>query len=238
MNYNTIKSSGPHSEEMLFNYDNVGPTHPGIEGHTTSHDTTSINRSHEGEHHNDLGDHDTIPISRATMIFAMCAALNSCNLGYDIGVNTSAGKLLQDEGSLALSDRQLEIFMGSLNMFAAAGAICASGISDRFGRRGGFIVAAIGFVIGVLVMSFAQSYACLMFGRVFVGLGVGFGLAIDPIYIAEISPAVHRGRLVTWSEIAVNVGLVLGFSSGMYCLYKLHTGMIPVHSIYRIHIIF
>lgn len=44
---------------------------------------------------------------------------------------------------------------------------------------------------------------------------LGFGLAIDPLYISEISPAAHRGRLVTWSEIALNVGIVLGFFSGI-----------------------
>ena len=171
--------------------------------------------SHEGNHHNDFESNVDIPVSRSTKIFALCAALNSCNLGFDIGVNTSAGQLLQDADSLALSTTQLEIFNGSLNLFAAFGALTASAISDRFGRRRGFIVAAIGFIFGVLIMTFAQSYAFLMFGRVFVGLGVGFGLAIDPIYIAEISPAKHRGRLVTWSEIALNVGILIGFSSGL-----------------------
>ena len=157
-----------------------------------------------------------VTVSRSTYIFVLCAALNSCNLGYDIGVNTSAGRLLQDEDSLNLTDGELEIFMGSLNLFAAIGAIFASSISDRYGRRGAFLVAAIGFIFGVLIQSVAASYATLMAGRVFVGLGVGFGLAIDPIYIAEISPAEHRGRLVTWSEIATNVGIVFGFASGLF----------------------
>jgi MFS family permease len=48
-------------------------------------------------------------------------------------------------------------------------------------------------------MTCANGYGLLMAGRVFVGLGVGFGLAIDPLYIAEVSPAAHRGELVTWS---------------------------------------
>merc|ERR1712157_611567 len=43
--------------------------------------------------------------------------------------------------------------------------------------------------------------------------GVGFGMALDPMYIAEISPAAHRGRLVTWCEIAMNIGIVTGFIS-------------------------
>jgi sugar porter (SP) family MFS transporter len=40
-------------------------------------------------------------------------------------------------------------------------------------------------------------------------------LQIDPLYIAEVSPAAHRGELVTWSEAAINVGIVLGFLSGI-----------------------
>lgn len=75
-------------------------------------------------------------------------------------------------------------------------------------------IAAVSFIIGVVIEAAALNYATLMVGRVFVGVGVGSGLAIDPVYIAEISPAAHRGRLVTWSEIALNVGIVLGFASG------------------------
>jgi MFS family permease len=40
-------------------------------------------------------------------------------------------------------------------------------------------------------------------------------IQIDPLYIAEVSPAAHRGELVTWSEMAINIGIVLGFFSGV-----------------------
>jgi len=120
----------------------------------------------------------TLQITRSTKIYAFCAALNSCNLGYDIGVNTGAGMLLQD--TLSLSDVQLEVFMGSLNLFAMVGALCSHWISDKFGRRWSFRVAAIIFIFGTVIQSGAGGYASLMFGRAFVGLGVGFGLAVDP----------------------------------------------------------
>lgn len=64
-------------------------------------------------------------------------------------------------------------------------------------------------------MSVANDYAVLMTGRCFLGIGVGFGLAIDPLYISEMTPAKFRGELVTWSEMAINVGIVLGFLSGV-----------------------
>ena len=72
--------------------------------------------SHLGEHHADQG--LTVPITRATYVFSLCAALNSVNLGYDIGVSTEAGRLIQDD--LGLSRVEREIFIGSLNFFASA----------------------------------------------------------------------------------------------------------------------
>jgi MFS family permease len=140
--------------------------------------------------------------------------VNSCNLGYDVGVNTQAGPLLKD--AMALTVGQLEFFLGSLNLFAMVGALSAHVISDRYGRRASFITAAVCFIVGVLIVVMAQSFTTLMMGRVFVGLGVGFGLAIDSLYISEISPAANRGRLVTWCEIGTNVGVLLGFGSGYF----------------------
>ncbi|KAL9187317.1 hypothetical protein ACHAXT_001420 [Thalassiosira profunda] len=185
----------------------------GVDRHLPHPDHPHLEQTHEGEHRLDHGDVSALQITRATKLYAFCAALNSCNLGYDIGVNTGAGMLVQD--SLNLTDLQLEIFMGSLNLFAMLGALGSNWISDRLGRRWAFRVAAVGFIFGSLLQAGAGSYASLMVGRCFVGLGVGFGLAVDPVYIAEISQAAHRGQLVTWSEIATNVGILLGFISGL-----------------------
>lgn len=55
-------------------------------------DLPKLSKSHEGEHHDDFG--GDIRITKSTYIFALCAALNSVNLGYDIGTSTSAGSCL------------------------------------------------------------------------------------------------------------------------------------------------
>ena len=95
------------------------------------------------------------------------------------------------------------------------GALSSHYINDKFGRCKSFIVAALIFIVGSVIQSTAVNYEMLMVGRAFVGLGVGFGLAVDPIYISEISQASHRGYLVTWSEFAINLGIVFGFVSGL-----------------------
>jgi hypothetical protein len=128
------------------------------------------------EHHDDFGAIE-IPISKSVQMFAFCAAMNSCNLGYDVGVSTHAGQLVQKEWDL--SDFQLEFFIGFLNLFSIFGALFSQYFSDTYGRRYTFVVAAVGFIIGLLIKSMAQSYAMLMVGRALVGLGVGVGLAVS-----------------------------------------------------------
>lgn len=143
---------------------------------TAAAETPVIYKTHEGEHSGDFSDHN-IKLTRLTFIFAVCAAVNSCNLGYDIGVSGNAAVLIQRDWNL--TDVQRELFVGSLNMWSIFGSLFAHWICDRYGRRHSFRVAAIGFIIGLVIMSAAPNYTILMIGRVFVGLGVGFGLAVS-----------------------------------------------------------
>jgi MFS family permease len=140
--------------------------------------------------------------------------MNSINLGFDIGVNTDVGPSLLASDLLNNSAEKLELFMGSLNLWAILGAFLASLLADQLGRRKSFAVASVGFIIGVACMATAHSFAQLMVGRVLIGLGCGFGFAVDPVYISEISPAHARGRLVTWSEIGTNIGILVGWCAG------------------------
>lgn len=138
-----------------------------------------------------------------------CAALNSVNLGYDIGVNSGVAVLIKDD--FGLSDKQIGVFLGALHFIAAFGGLMNQAVSDRLGRCLTFTLAQIVLVIGVVILCTAGSFATLMVGRLFVGTGVGLGLAIDPLYMAEVSPADFRGMLTAWAEIATNLGVLLGF---------------------------
>ena len=61
------------------------------------------------------------------------------------------------------------------------------------------------------MQALSWTYASLLVGILLVGLGVGIGLAIDPLYIAEISPPGGRGFFVTYSEAAIAAGQLLGY---------------------------
>lgn len=154
----------------------------------------------------------THKIPAATYRYCLCAALNSVNFGYDVGVSTAVAPKVQ--AAFDLSEVQLQLFVGFLNFWTIGGcALLAPFLSDRYGRRAAFVVAAVLFIIGVLGQAVASSYAQLMWGRTLVGLGCGVGEAVGPLYISELSPAEHRGELGSWAEIGIDLGVMLGFSS-------------------------
>lgn len=51
-------------------------------------------------------------------------------------------------------------------------------------------------------------------GRSIVGAAVGAASFVTPMYIAELAPAAHRGRLVTMNSIFVTLGQVVAYLVG------------------------
>ena len=152
-------------------------------------------------------------------LLAAFASLNSCNLGFDLGV--TAGAILGMQADLGLTDDQVELFVGMVDLSGTVGAACSFLISDYFGRRRAFTVCASVYICGIFVLINASSFIVLLLGRMIVGLSVGLALSLDPMYIAEIAPAEYRGTFVTWSELALNIGIVLGLGAD-YMFANLH----------------
>ncbi|KAI5061169.1 hypothetical protein GOP47_0023674 [Adiantum capillus-veneris] len=133
-------------------------------------------------------------------------------MGYDVGIMSSAILFITEE--LKLSTLKQEVIVGSLNLVAAVGAIAAGFFANRFGRRDTLGFAAFVFFVGAVILAAAPGFSLLMVGRVLTGIGVGFAMMIAPLYSAEISPARVRGFLVSFTEIFVDVGILLGYVVG------------------------
>ena len=56
-------------------------------------------------------------------LLAAFASLNSCNLGFDLGV--TAGAILGMQADLGLTDDQVEIFVGIVDLSGTLGAACS-----------------------------------------------------------------------------------------------------------------
>ncbi|CAI7767542.1 unnamed protein product, partial [Closterium sp. NIES-54] len=140
---------------------------------------------------------------------SLLASISSGLLGYDIGV--TSGALIFVAEDFDLSHVQQEIFVGILNIVSLVGALSAGRLADFAGRRFAMGAAASIFIAGALCMALAPTYVILVTGRVVTGVGVGFGLALPPLFISEISPPGQRGGLVSFGELFINIGIVVGF---------------------------
>lgn len=139
------------------------------------------------------------------------ASLNSVLLGYDVGV--MSGCILFIQKDLHITEVQQEVLVGCLSFISLLGSLAGGRTSDAIGRKWTIGLAAIVFQAGAAVMTFAPSFRVLMIGRLLAGVGIGFGVMIAPVYIAEISPAASRGSFTSFPEIFINLGILLGYVS-------------------------
>ncbi|KAK2392814.1 Polyol transporter 5 [Trifolium repens] len=142
---------------------------------------------------------------------AILASMTSILLGYDIGV--MSGAVIYIKRDLKLSDVQIEILVGIINLFSLIGSCLAGRTSDWIGRRYTIVLAGAIFFVGAILMGFSPNFPFLMFARFIAGIGIGYALMIAPVYTAEVSPASSRGFLTSFPEVFINGGILLGYIS-------------------------
>jgi sugar porter (SP) family MFS transporter len=88
------------------------------------------------------------------------------------------------------------------------GAMISGNLTDRFGRKMPLIVAATLFTIAAIGTGAVNLFPLFIIFRLIGGLGIGLASAISPMYIAEISPAPMRGRLVSVNQLTIVIGIL------------------------------
>ncbi|KAJ9460812.1 Inositol transporter 1 [Diplonema papillatum] len=143
------------------------------------------------------------------------ACVGGLLFGYDTGI--VSGAMIQiksdprehpDVGGFDLSSAMQGAVVSITTVGAAIGSILSGPLSQAAGRRIVCLGAAVLFVPSCLVMAFAQRIGDLLFGRLMVGVGIGFAATTVPIYIAETAPPEVRGSLVTLNTICIVFGQV------------------------------
>jgi len=87
-------------------------------------------------------------------------------------------------------------------------------LADKFGRKRVVLLADVAFILGALLQAVASSVWVMIIGRSVVGVAVGAGSFVAPLYIAELSPAPFRGRLMTLNVLFITIGQVVAYVVG------------------------
>ena len=139
------------------------------------------------------------------------AALGGLLFGFDTAVISGTTRALTDQ--YHLSPDSLGITVAAALVGTLIGAALAAFPGDRYGRRDSLRVMAVLYVASALGCAFAWNWASLVLFRFIGGLGIGGSSVLGPMYIAEISPAEWRGRLVGFFQFNVVFGILLAYLS-------------------------
>jgi sugar porter (SP) family MFS transporter len=135
------------------------------------------------------------------------SALGGYLFGFDFAVISGALPFLQKQFEL---NAYWEGFAtGSLALGAIIGCLVAGTVSDKYGRKPGLLVAAAIFAVSSLGMAFSPSRDVFIAARFCAGIGVGMASMLSPMYIAEVSPAHLRGRMVAINQLTIVIGILI-----------------------------
>ncbi len=140
---------------------------------------------------------------------ALIVALGGFLMGFDASVISGVVGFIEIE--FDLSDLQLGWAVSSLTLSSTLAMLAAGPLSNRIGRRSVLYWAAILYAISAVGSALAPSYVLLVIARMIGGLGVGASLIIAPMYIAEISPPQLRGRMVSFNQLNIVLGISVAF---------------------------
>jgi len=104
---------------------------------------------------------------------------------------------------VGLTDGEVEVLAGSMNVFMLASILAAGWVADHLGRRRTLVLANAFFVAGALAMSLGTSFAALMAARFVTSVGSGLARVVAPVYNAEISPPSTRGALSSILDVRI-----------------------------------
>jgi len=149
--------------------------------------------------------------SQYIFFISMVAAFGGLLFGFDIAIFSGTIPFIQPY--YQLSEAQLGWTGSSLYVGCIVGTLLTGYATDHFGRKLPLIIAAAIFTISSLLMGWAGSHSMLVFWRIIAGIGVGAASMLSPLYIAEVSPAAIRGRMVSINQLTVVTGILLAYFS-------------------------
>ena len=140
---------------------------------------------------------------------ALIVALGGFLMGFDASVISGVVGFIDVE--FELTKIQVGWAVSCLALTATFGMMVAGPLSDRLGRRPVLKIAAVLFAVSAIASAIAPDFLLFIIARMIGGFGVGAALIIAPMYIAEIAPAAIRGRMVSFNQLNIVIGISAAF---------------------------
>lgn len=142
------------------------------------------------------------------LLICLVSAMGGLLFGYDWvvigGAKIFYEPFFQLENSAALRGWA----MSSSLIGCLVGALLSGKWSDRYGRKKMLIMAAFLFILSAVGTGATSDFNWFIIYRIIGGLGIGIASNVSPVYIAEVSPASIRGKLVSLNQLTIVLGIL------------------------------
>ena len=145
--------------------------------------------------------------ARYVSLLATVAALGGLLFGYDFVVIGGAKPFYEKFFQLS-SERQIGWANSCALLACLLGSLFAGAAADRFGRKKLLIASAVLFAVSSVLTGWASTFTAFVIWRITGGVAIGIASSVSPVYIAEVSPAAWRGRLVSMNQMTIVVGIL------------------------------
>jgi MFS family permease len=145
------------------------------------------------------------------LIISGIVALGGFLLGFDSALISGVIPFIRDY--FVLNEIELGWSVSSVLFGSVVGTLFAGPVSLILGRKKSLLLTAALFTISAITSALATELWFFIVARMIGGFGIGMAILIAPVYIAEISPASKRGRLVSINQLMIVIGISLSFFS-------------------------
>lgn len=159
-------------------------------------------------------------MSKKIVFIAFVVSLGGFLFGFDAGI--ISGVMSYASPEFNLTEGQTGWVVSSPSFAAMIAMLISGRLSDILGRKKILIIVAFLYALSAIMSAFANSYEMLYIARIIGGLAFGAALVLAPMYIAEVSPAENRGKLVAIQQLNIVFGFFAAFLSN-YLFNKYNT---------------
>lgn len=153
---------------------------------------------------------------RYLLTISLVTALGGLLFGFDISVISGTIPFLQEVFNL--NEAMKGWVVSSALIGCIIGASFAGRLGDKFGRKKVLLVTSFLFAVSAIGSGVANSIPTFVLYRIIGGLAVGGASVLAPMYIAEVSPAHVRGRMVSINQLTIVIGISLAYFSNYFLL--------------------
>lgn len=149
--------------------------------------------------------------NKRTQAICLIIALGGLLFGFDTAVISGALEMLRNQFSLSTAMEGWLVSSGLAGCII--GVLFTSLLSDRIGRKKTILLAAVMFLVSAIGCAFPATVSQFIIFRMIGGIGVGMASVVSPMLIAEFAPAANRGRMISYYQLAITIGILAAYFS-------------------------